>query len=147
MRRVLVHPVLLALLRHALGVALILYGAVKLPAEGGQFIYTRDWTFEAAHGQPTTLVWLFFGYAPVYGRFIGCVELLAGVLCLVPRTHRLGAMAAFPLMTNVAVMDWSFGFPLAACLLATGLAVGSLWVLVPTFADLSKVLLPPPRRD
>ncbi|MEY2742433.1 MAG: hypothetical protein RIS21_801, partial [Planctomycetota bacterium] len=36
---------------------------------------------------------------------------------------------------------------LAACLLATGLAVASLWVLVPTFPDLSEVLLPPPRRD
>jgi hypothetical protein len=60
-------------------------------------------------------VWLFFGYSSFYGRFIGVVELLAGVLCLVPRTHRLGAMAAFPLMTNVAVMDWLVRIPLPAC--------------------------------
>jgi len=88
-----------------LGTALLLYGAIKLPEEGGQFVYARDWTFEAASGDPCTLVWCFFGYSPTYGRFIGALELLAGVLCLVPRTHRLGALLTLGLLGNVAVMD------------------------------------------
>ncbi len=143
--RILTHPVLLALLRHGLGVALVLYGAIKLPAEDGQFIYNRDWTFEAKSGNPATLVWLFFGYAPSYGRFLGMTELVAGVLCLIPRTHRLGALFAFPLMVNVAVMDFAFGLPMGASLLATSLAIAAMIVLIPTFGALKESLLPTPR--
>jgi hypothetical protein len=116
-------------LRLAAAALLLAYGLTKLPLPGHvpQFVYSRDWTFDARTGAAPTLVWLFFGYAPVYGFLIAAAEISAAVLLVLPRT--VGALLAFAMMANVSAMDWAFGFPLPATLVATALALAALALL------------------
>jgi hypothetical protein len=117
------------------GGTFLLYGLLKL--SGGQFI-SGDFTIDTRTGDPITLVWHFYGYSPVYHRFIGAAECLPAILLIWPRTATLGALLAFPVAVNIAVMDWCFGFPLPATSLITLLAVLSGWLL---WFDRKKILL------
>ncbi|MBX7106091.1 MAG: hypothetical protein K1X57_18565 [Gemmataceae bacterium] len=106
---------------------LLLYGLLKVT--GGQFI-PGEFTFDSRTDSLVTLVWHFYGYSPVYHRFLGVAECVPGLLLLWPRTATLGALMALPVALNIAVMDWCFGFPLPATLLATSLAALSAALLV-----------------
>jgi uncharacterized membrane protein YphA (DoxX/SURF4 family) len=101
--------VALLLIRWVVGLAFVVYGTVKIA--GYQFIYTHDWTVSGQMTDGTTLVWVFFGYSPVYGRLIGLAELVPAVLLLIPRTATLGALILLPIIANITVMDFCFGFP------------------------------------
>jgi len=94
--------------RLVVGLSFITYGVVKLL--GGQFT-SGDWVIDSRTTDPTSLVWCFYGYSPVYARFIGLCELIPGLLLLLPRTRTLGAAALFPVSLNITVMDFCFGFP------------------------------------
>jgi hypothetical protein len=122
----------LRLVRYGVAGVLLVYGLTKLPLPGHvpQFIYSRDWTFDARTGHPSTLVWHFFGYAAAYGYTIAFTELLAAVLLVVPRTRTVGALLAFGMLANIAVMDVTFGFPLPATAMAVTLALASFVLLV-----------------
>jgi hypothetical protein len=96
------------LCRLLVGGTFICYGIVKLL--GGQFHY-GDFVIDSRTTDGTWLVWCFFGYSPIYGRFIGLCELIPGLLLLVPRTRTLGALALLPVGLNITVMDFCFDFP------------------------------------
>jgi uncharacterized membrane protein YphA (DoxX/SURF4 family) len=98
----------LLLCRLFVGIVFIAYGAVKLL--GGQF-YHGDFVIDSRTTEGTWLVWCFFGYSPVYARFIGMCELVPGVLVLLPRTTTLGALALLAVSLNITVMDFCFEFP------------------------------------
>jgi hypothetical protein len=46
----------------------------------------------------------------MYWRFLGAVQVAAGVLILLPATATLGAMIFFPLILNIFVITVSYGF-------------------------------------
>ncbi len=98
----------LLLCRLFVGIVFIAYGLVKLL--GGQF-YHGDFVIDSKTTDGTWLVWCFFGYSPVYARFIGMCELVPGILLLFPRTTTLGALALLAVSLNVTVMDFCFDFP------------------------------------
>ncbi|HEY7314830.1 MAG TPA: DoxX family membrane protein [Gemmataceae bacterium] len=98
----------LLLCRLIVALAFITYGLVKIL--GGQF-YHGDWVIDSRTTDPTSLVWCFFGYSPVYARLIGLGEFIPGLLLLFPRTKTLGALALLPVTLNITVMDFCFGFP------------------------------------
>ena len=98
----------LLLCRWLVGLAFICYGLVKIL--GGQF-YHGDWVIDSRTTDPTTIVWCFFGYSPVYARLIGLGEFVPGLMLLFPRTKTLGAAALLPVTLNITVMDFCFGFP------------------------------------
>jgi uncharacterized membrane protein YphA (DoxX/SURF4 family) len=100
--------IILAVLRLFVGLAFVTYGLVKLL--GGQFV-TGDFVLDSRTTDPTTLVWCFYGYSPVYARFIGLCEFIPGLLLLIPRTRTLGAACLLPISLNITVMDFCFGFP------------------------------------
>ncbi len=91
-----------------LAVVFIVYGLTKLL--GGQFYY-GDWTVDKKTVDGPFLVWAFYGYSPVYARFIGLAELIPAILLLIPRTATVGALALFLVALNVTVLDFAFGFP------------------------------------
>jgi len=62
--------------------------------------------------------------------FIASGELLAGLTVLFRRTYKFGLLVYFSIALNVTVLDWSFGLPLQATLLATSLALASLYLIV-----------------
>jgi uncharacterized membrane protein YphA (DoxX/SURF4 family) len=128
-------------LRWAMAAILVIYGLAKII--GPQFKY--DWQeFTFRHDDPNAYknVFYFFGYSRVYGTFIALGELVPAALLLMPRTATIGAAAVFAIMLNITVMDWTYGLPLGAQLVATGLCVAAaylLWTdrqkLAPLFAE------------
>ncbi len=85
------------------------YGCVKL--FGGQFYY-GDWEdLSKSSVDGTSLVWLFYGYSPFYGRVTGLFELVPAVMLLFRRTTFIGAGALFVIGLNITLMDFAFGYP------------------------------------
>ncbi|MFD5828287.1 hypothetical protein [Lentzea sp. NPDC060358] len=85
------------------------YGGVKLL--GGQFYY-GDWDdLSKSSVDGTSLVWLFYGYSPFYGRVTGLFELVPAVMLLFRRTAFVGAAALFVVGLNITLMDFAFGYP------------------------------------
>ena len=112
----------------------LFYGLLKLAGE--QFV-PGEFRFDSRSDSMVTLVWHFYGYSPVYHRFIGLAEVVPAGLLLWPRTAALGALLALPVAVNIAVMDWCFGFPASAAGLATEVAAVSAALV---WADRSRVL-------
>lgn len=84
------------------------YGTVKLL--GGQYDY-GDWVISNRTADGTSVVWAFYGYSPVYGRFTGLYELVPALMLLSRRTVTLGALALFAVSLNITVMDFAYGYP------------------------------------
>jgi hypothetical protein len=55
-----------------------------------------------------TLLWTSIGAAPAYEIFLGCAEMLAGILLLLPRTAMLGALICLADMTQVFVFNMTY---------------------------------------
>jgi uncharacterized membrane protein YphA (DoxX/SURF4 family) len=123
----------LTVIRLFVATVFIAYGVVKLL--GGQFFY-GDWVIDKKTVGGPFLVWAFYGYSPMYGRFVGFTELIPGIMLLIPRTATLGAAALFLVSLNITVMDFAFGFPSVKymALFYTALLAILLW------ADRRKIL-------
>lgn len=117
---------LLTVIRIALGIVFVAYGTVKVL--GGQYYY-GDWVIDKKTVDGPSLVWAFFGYSQVYGRFTGLFELVPGILLLIPRTATIGAAALFAVSLNITVMDFAYGYPAVRyfALLYTVLLAVLLW--------------------
>lgn len=85
------------------------YGTIKLL--GGQYDY-GNWVISNRTQDGTSVVWAFYGYSPVYGRFTGLYELVPALLLLSRRTATLGALALFAVSLNITVMDFAYGYPM-----------------------------------
>ncbi|MCH6160883.1 hypothetical protein [Streptomyces marispadix] len=101
-------PRLITALRLVLFVVFAGYGTIKLL--GGQYDY-GDWTISNRTPDGTSVVWAFYGYSEVYGRFTGLYELVPALMLLSRRTVTLGAMALFAVSLNITVMDFAYGYP------------------------------------
>lgn len=104
-RRTLVLSRTIFVLRVFLGLTFLLYGIEKIL--GGQFFY-GDWSFDKKTVDGGALVFGFFGYSPVYARFLGLCEALPAVLLFFRRTATLGAAILFAVGLNITVMDFCY---------------------------------------
>jgi len=95
-------------IRVFLAITFATYGLVKVL--GGQYNY-GDWVIDKKTVDGTSLVWAFYGYSPMYGRFTGLFELVPAILLLIPRTATIGAAALFAVALNVTAMDFGFHYP------------------------------------
>ena len=99
------------MLRIFLFFAMLLYGLVKIFK--GQF---ADPSLElllqpVGEMSPMGLAWTFMGHSMGYNLFIGFAEVLGGVLLLYRKTLTLGSMIIVGVMTNVAVMNFTYDIP------------------------------------
>jgi len=85
-----------------------------------------------------TLFWTSIGAAPGYQMFTGWVEMLAGVLLLLPRTTMLGALVSLAATTHVLVLNLAFDIGLKITTLH--LVLLSLVLLAPDARRLTNVL-------
>lgn len=102
-------PRLITAVRLLLFVVFAGYGSIKLL--GGQYDY-GDWVISNRTADGTSVVWAFYGYSPVYGRFTGLYELVPALLLVSRRTATLGALALFAVSLNITVMDFAYGYPM-----------------------------------
>jgi hypothetical protein len=56
----------------------------------------------------SALLWTSIGSSPAYEIFTGCVEMLGGILLLIPRTTILGALICLASMAHVFVLNMTF---------------------------------------
>ena len=137
------HPTLLAwfrlFVRLALAAALFEYGMTKViptqfPAPSLATLVTPvgDLTLSA-------LLWTSIGAAPAYEIFTGCVEVLAGVLLLLPRTAALGAAIGLGALIQVFALNMTYDVGLK--LVTFHLIVLALIVLAPSLQPLADFFL------
>jgi uncharacterized membrane protein YphA (DoxX/SURF4 family) len=94
--------------RLALAASLFEYGMTKIIPT--QFPPPSLVTLVTPVGDLTlsALLWTSIGSAPVYEIFTGCVEVLAGVLLLLPNTTLLGATIGLAAMMQVFVLNMTY---------------------------------------
>jgi uncharacterized membrane protein YphA (DoxX/SURF4 family) len=83
------------------------------------------------------LLWTSIGASPAYEIFTGCIEVLGGILLLVPRTTLLGAAISLAAMTQVFALNMTYDIGLK--LVSFHLIVLALFLLapdIPRLADL-----------
>lgn len=98
-------------LRVFLFLAMLLYGLAKIFK--GQF---ADPSLElllqpVGDMSPMGLAWTFMGHSFAYSFFIGFAEVLGGALLLYRKTLTLGSMIIVGVMTNVAMMNFTYDIP------------------------------------
>lgn len=94
--------------RIALAASLFEYGMTKViptqfPAPPLTTLVTP-----VGHLSLSALLWTSIGAAQPYEIFTGCIEVLAGVLVLIPRTTVLGAMLAIVALTQVLALNMAY---------------------------------------
>ncbi len=91
--------------------AMVLYGMVKVFK--GQFGGPSLELLLQPVGEmsPMGLAWTFMGHSMAYNIFLGFAEVLGGVLLLNRKTLTLGSMIIIGVMTNVAIMNFTYDIP------------------------------------
>jgi hypothetical protein len=84
-------------------------------------------------------LWTSIGVSQPYQIFTGVVELLGGLLLIVPQTTMLGAIICLVSMAHVFVLNMTYD--VGVKILSFQLALMSLFLLAPDFPRLSNVLL------
>ena len=104
-------------LRFVVSSFIILYGFAKL--NGSQFTILAS-ELDKPMGQVSGfwLTWYYFGYSPVYGNFLGLVQILGGVLLMFRKTTLLGSCILVPVVTNIILIDIFYRIDLGALLIA-----------------------------
>ena len=124
--------------RLALAASLLEYGMTKVIPT--QFPAPPLTALVTPVGEMTlsALLWTTIGSAPAYQIATGCVEVLAGVLVLLPRTVPLGALLAFVSLMQVLLLNLTFDIGvklvtmhlivLAVILLVPSVGLFAVWV-------------------
>ena len=97
-------------MRLALAATIIPYGAIKIfpyqfpPPTLSKLFGTYG------NSSPADLMWTFMGASRSYSAFGGVLELVSGVLLVVPRLATLGALVTAGVMTNVLMLNLGYDF-------------------------------------
>ena len=123
-------PDLRVVVRLVLAASLLEYGMTKVIPT--QFPAPPLTTLVTPVGEMTlsAMLWTTIGSAPAYQIVTGCIEVLAGVLLLLPRTVTLGALLALASLTQVLLLN--LAFDVGVKLVTTHLIVLAVILLVPT---------------
>ncbi len=88
---------------------------------------------------PMGLLWTFMGASAPYTIFAGLGEVIAGLLLTMRRTASLGALITIAVMSNVAMLNFSYDVPVK--LFSIHLLVLAAFVLLPDAGRLTNVLI------
>jgi len=97
-------------IRFALASTMIRYGATKaIPNQMKMSFYRLLEPF--GNATPPGMLWAFMGASKGYEIFTGCVEIISGILLIIPWTASLGAFVAVAAMVQVFTLDMFFSVP------------------------------------
>ena len=122
-----------------LSLILLIYGFNKV--FNYQFYFPEPNTIFTPLGQlsPDILFWSSMGSSFTYSFFAGLIELIPAILLLFKKTRLLGAIIAFGVLVNVAMLN--FGFNISVKIFSLFLVFLSLVVLQPDFKRLAAFFL------
>jgi hypothetical protein len=127
-------------MRFAIAAQMIYFGMVKVIPT--QFPAPSLLTLVAPVGNLSLqgLLWTSIGASTPYQIFTGVVEVIAGVLLVIPRTTTPGAILSLISMSHVFVLNMTYD--VGVKILSFQLALMSLVLLMPELPRLTKALLP-----
>lgn len=102
---------LCVVLRYYLALTALSYGIAKLFLTQMPFPNTSELATPLGDFLPMRLSWMFIGYSAPYQFFSGLMECFVGLLLLYRRTATLGAMLAFGVFLNVAMLNLHYDIP------------------------------------
>jgi len=122
-------------IRFALASQLLVYGMAKVIPLQMPFPYLTT-LLEPFHDfSPMGVLWSSIGASPAYEIFVGCAELLGGILLIFPRTTVLGALVCLADMTQVFMLNMTYDVPVK--LFSLHLLLMALFLLAPEFQRLA----------
>jgi hypothetical protein len=127
------------LMRFALGSTMISYGFAKaIPLQMPAPLLTR---LLEPYGNfsPMGALWYSIGASFPYESFVGCAEVLGGVLLFIPRTAMLGALICLAATIEVFTLNMTYDVPVK--LFAFHLILMSVFLLAPDMRRLIGVVL------
>ncbi len=126
-------------LRFALGSTMVTYGLIKaIPLQMPTPLLTR--LLEPfGNYSPMGVLWSSVGAAPAYESFLGCAELLAGVLLFLPATSLAGALICLAESIQVFTLNMTYDVPVK--LLSFHLVLLSLYLIAPEASRLLNVVV------
>ena len=98
-------------LRVFLCLTMLLYGFVKVYQIQFQPPSLTQLLEPLGNFSPMGLAWTYMGFSKAFGMFAGLLEVTAGCLIIFKRTQTLGALLVIGIMTQVAMMNFSFDIP------------------------------------
>lgn len=131
-----------ALARWVAAVLCVSYGFAKI--NGSQFT-VLDSELARPMGEVSGfwLTWYHFGYSQAYGTGVALLQIVAGILLVLPRTALAGALLILPIVVNIVLIDVFYGVDLSGTVTAVVLLVCVLAIVAPHARRLwSAVLLP-----
>src|SRR5947209_10848862 len=92
---------------------ILFYGFAKL--NGSQFTVLAS-ELDKPMGEVSGfwLTWYYFGYSKLYGSFIAFGQIGGAVLLLFRKTTLLGVCCLLPIVTNIVLVDLSYGIDRSA---------------------------------
>jgi uncharacterized membrane protein YphA (DoxX/SURF4 family) len=116
-------------IRFALASELILYGMDKAVPLQMPFPFLTRLVEPYGNFSPMGNLWAFVGASRPYEIFVGCAEMLGGLLLIVPRTTMLGALVALADLIQVFMLNMTYDVPVK--LLSFHLLLMALFLLAP----------------
>jgi hypothetical protein len=124
-------------MRFALAGQMMTYGWAKAVPLQMPFPYLNRLVGHFGDFSPMGVLWSSIGASPGYEIFVGCAEMLGGILLIFPRTAMFGAMICLADMTEVFMLNMTYDVPVK--LLAFHLVLLSLYLLAPDFRRLANL--------
>jgi len=126
-------------LRLALGATMLLYGFDKLIPLQMPFPYLSRLVEPFGNFSPMGVLWYSIGASPAYEMFLGGMEVLTGLLVIVPQTATLGALLC--LLDSVQVFVFNMTYDVPVKLFSFHLILMCLFLLAPEAPRLCHALL------
>jgi len=129
------HKWFMVYLRLDLASTMIPYGVVKVfplqfpPPSLSKLLETYG------ESSPMGLMWTFTGASRIYSFFGGAMEILGGLLLVVPRLATLGALVCMAVMSNVLMLN--FGYDIPVKLVSIHLILIAGFVVIPDLKRLA----------
>lgn len=126
-------------MRFSLASAMISYGSYKVvPVQMPAPFLTR--LLEPyGDSSPMGLLWTFIGASKGFEIFTGCVEMLGGMLLILPRTTLLGALVSFIATTEIFILNMCYDVPVK--LYSFHLLLISVFLIAPDLRRLANLLV------
>ncbi|MCP1997037.1 hypothetical protein [Flavobacterium sp. HSC-61S13] len=93
------------IIRFYLSFSLLIYAVAKIM--NVQFSQSSDsyLHYKVQDLSPQDLVWVFYGYAPLYEIILGCIQVVAILLLVYNKTKVLGILSLWPIFINILLID------------------------------------------
>jgi uncharacterized membrane protein YphA (DoxX/SURF4 family) len=126
-------------LRFVLAITLISYGFDKVfPLQFGNLTPSRL-VPQVGDLSPFDLIWTFMAASKPYTIFSGALEVLAGVLLLIPRLELIGALVSAIVLSNVVALNLTYEIPVK--IFSAHLLLISIFLSAPAILRITQLLV------